>query len=38
MNGSVEDPMNGSLLHPMITLSREVHIFVLPWHRPASPS
>ena len=38
MNGSVEDPMNGSLLHPMIPLSREVHIFVLPWHRPASPS
>ena len=30
--------MNGSLLHPMIPLTREVHIFVLPWHRPASPS
>lgn len=30
--------MNGSLLHPMIPLSREVHIFVLPKHRPASPS
>ena len=38
MNGSVEDPMNGSLLHPMITLSREVHIFVLLKHSSASPS
>ena len=30
--------MNGSLLHPMIPLSREVHIFVLLKHRPASLS
>ena len=38
MNGSVEDTMNGSLLHPMIPLSRRVHIFVLPKHSPASLS
>ncbi len=30
--------MNGSLRPPMIPLSREVHIFVIPKHRPASPS
>ena len=30
--------MNGSLLHPMIPLSREGHIFVLLKHRPASLS
>ena len=30
--------MNGSLLQPMIPLSREVHIFVLLKHRPASLS
>ena len=38
MNGSVEDPMNGSLLHPMITPSQRVRIFVLPRHSPASPT
>ena len=30
--------MNGSLRPPMIPLSREVHIFVLSKHSPASPS
>lgn len=38
MNGSVEDPMNGSLRSPMIALSREVHIFVLSKHSSPSPS
>ena len=38
MNGPLVYPMNGSLLHPMIPLSREVHIFVLLKHRPASLS